>query len=77
MIASPIGYTQEMVPEGMKLILLLNPLAYFIVAYQDLIVFGRLPNLSLIITITTMSLLMFLVGGFFFARAKRTLIDYV
>ncbi len=44
MIASPIGYTPEMVPQSMKMLLTLNPLAHFIVAYQDLIVFGRLPR---------------------------------
>lgn len=77
MIASPIAYTPEMVPKGMELLLVLNPLAHFIVAYQDLIVFGRLPSLSLTLTITVMSLATFVIGGLFFARAKRTLVDYV
>jgi lipopolysaccharide transport system permease protein len=77
MIASPIGYTPQMVPAGMQMLLTLNPLAYFIVAYQNLIVFGRLPSPSLTITIIAMSLLTFAIGGFFFAHAKRTLIDYV
>jgi homopolymeric O-antigen transport system permease protein len=77
MIASPIGYTPEMVPQKMKLLLTLNPLAHFIVAYQDLVVFGRLPRVSTILVLTTMSIFTFLIGGFFFARAKRTLIDYV
>lgn len=77
MIASPIAYTPEMVPESMKMLLTLNPLAHFIVAYQDLIVFGRLPSLSTMLVVTSISILTFLVGGFFFARAKRTLIDYV
>jgi homopolymeric O-antigen transport system permease protein len=77
MIASPIGYTPEMVPQSMKMLLTLNPLAYFIVAYQDLVVFGRLPRLSTTLVLTTMSVVTFLIGGWFFARAKRTLIDYV
>jgi len=77
MIASPIAYTPEMVPQGMKMLLTLNPLAHFIIAYQDLIVFGRLPRLSTMLVLTTMSVLTFVIGGLFFARAKRTLIDYV
>ncbi len=77
MIASPIGYTPEMVPPSMKLLLTLNPLAHFIVAYQDIVVFGRLPGADQMVTLTVMSLTTFLVGGAFFARAKRTLIDYV
>ena len=66
-----------MVPQSMKILLTLNPLAHFIVAYQDLVVFGRLPRMSTIVVLTTMSAFTFLIGGFFFARAKRTLIDYV
>jgi homopolymeric O-antigen transport system permease protein len=77
MIASPIAYTPEMVPKSMTLLLTLNPLAHYIVAYQDLVVFGRLPTLAQMFTITTMSVSTFLVGGFFFVRAKRTFIDYV
>ena len=66
-----------MVPESMKVLLTLNPLAHFIIAYQDLLVFGRLPSLSTMLIVTAMSILTFLMGGVFFARAKRTLIDYV
>lgn len=77
MIASPIAYTPEMVPKSMRLLLTLNPLAHFIVAYQDIFVFGRMPSLDQMVTVTAMSLVTFLMGGLFFARAKRTLIDYV
>lgn len=77
MIASPIGYTPEMVPQGMKLLLTLNPLAHFIVAYQDLVVFGRLPSVARIAGLTIMSALTFVLGGYFFAQSKRTLLDYV
>src|SRR5262249_9566844 len=62
MIASPIGYTPEMVPESMNVLLTLNPLAHFIIAYQDLIVFGRLPRLSTMLVLTTMSVFTFLIG---------------
>lgn len=77
MIASPIAYTPEMVPRAMKLLLTLNPFSYYIIAYQESIVFGRVPGLSLWISMISMSVLAFAGGGYFFIRAKRSLIDYV
>jgi lipopolysaccharide transport system permease protein len=77
MIASPIAYTPEMVPAGMKLLITLNPIAYYIIAYQDIIVFGRVPGVQLWLSLIAMSSLTFVGGGYFFVRAKRSLIDYV
>ena len=77
MIASPIAYTPEMVPSSLKLLLVLNPLAYFIVAYQDVLIFGRVPPLSLMATMLAMAALLFTAGGVLFAKGKQALIDYV
>jgi len=77
LIASPIVYTTSMVPHKMKLILALNPLAYFIVVYQEICVLGTLPTPLQWVLLITFSLGSFAVGGWFFARAKAVLIDYV
>lgn len=77
MIASPIAYTPDMVPDALKPIITFNPIAYYIVAYQDIIVFGKIPSISTWLNISIMSLISFIGGGYFFARAKRGLIDYV
>lgn len=77
MIASPIAYTPDMVPAAMKAIITLNPIAYYIIAYQDVVVFGKVPELKLWLSLISMSLLAFVGGGYFFVRAKRSLIDYV
>lgn len=77
LIASPIVYTTAMVPDNMKLILALNPLAYFIVVYQEIFVLGQLPTLLQSILLVGFSLTSFFLGGWFFARAKAVLIDYV
>lgn len=77
LIASPIVYTTAMVPDNMKLILALNPLAYFIVVYQEIFVLGQLPTLLQSILLVGFSLTSFILGGWFFARAKAVLIDYV
>lgn len=77
MIASPIAYTPEMVPPGLKLLVVLNPFAYFVTAYQRLVVLGQVPAAWEILVLVTISIGTFLVGGYFFIRAKSALIDYV
>jgi lipopolysaccharide transport system permease protein len=77
LIASPIAYTPAMVPDRLKFILALNPFAYFVVAYQQLIVLGQLPTMYQRIGLIVIPVVLFGLGGWFFARAKRVLIDYV
>jgi lipopolysaccharide transport system permease protein len=77
MIVSPIAYTPEMVPPRLKVLLILNPFAYFVTAYQDVVTVGRLPVWWHWLTLVAISGSLFILGGYFFSRAKRVLIDYV
>jgi lipopolysaccharide transport system permease protein len=77
LIASPIGYTTDQVPTRLRFLLLLNPAAYFIVAYQKLLVFGTLPSALTITGIVVFSLGVFALGGWMFSRMKATMVDYV
>ena len=43
LVASPIAYTPDMLPAQLRLLIYLNPLAYFVVSFQSLIVLGELP----------------------------------
>lgn len=77
LIASPIAYTPEMVPDRLSILLAINPFAYYVVVYQELIVLGQSPTVVQIVGILLVSGVLFGVGGWFFARAKRALLDYV
>jgi lipopolysaccharide transport system permease protein len=77
MVLSPIAYTPDMVPASLKPVLLLNPMAYFIVAYQRTLILGSLPGPGNMLVLTALSVGLFVVGGYFFARAKPVFIDYV
>lgn len=77
LIVSPFAYTPEMVPAGLRPIILFNPLAYFVMAYQDLLVFGRIPPLFNIVFLVVFSVGLFIAGSWFFNRAKRIIVDYV
>jgi lipopolysaccharide transport system permease protein len=77
LIASPIAYRPEMVPEQLHPLIALNPFAYFVIAYQDVLVLGRVPSLTDGAILGLISLGTFGLGSWFFPRAKRVLIDYV
>jgi lipopolysaccharide transport system permease protein len=77
MIASPIAYTPAMVPGSLKLVIWLNPLAYFVLTYQRILVLGQLPDLVPALLLVIGSLGVFFLGGYFFARTKAVMIDYV
>jgi lipopolysaccharide transport system permease protein len=77
LIASPFAYTPEMVPDSLEWVIVLNPFAYFVIAFQKLWVLGELPSAFQAAVILVLSVGGFFAGGWFFARAKSVLIDYV
>ena len=77
MVLTPIAYTREMVPVTLKLLLLVNPLAYFVLAYQDVLVMGRPPEIGTLAFIIVFSGGLFLLGGWLFYRMKQVMLEYV
>jgi len=77
LVASPIAYTPDMVPPGLKPILAVNPFAYFVVAYQQVIMLGIWPSTEHFALLAIMSIGTFAAGSWFFYRAKRVIVDYV
>jgi lipopolysaccharide transport system permease protein len=76
LIASPIAYTTDAVPTGLRFILAVNPLAYYILAYHA-VVLGELPSPLVMLGVVAFSIGSFAAGGWFFSRMKAALIDYV
>lgn len=77
LVASPFAYTPDMVPQTLKPILALNPFAYFVVAYQQVILLGIFPSVGHSLVLVVMSVGTFLLGSWFFERARGAVIDYV
>ena len=77
LVASPFAYTPSMVPPSVRLLLYLNPFAYFVIAYQQLIMLGHIPDAWHAAVLVLMPVLTFALGSWFFARAKGVLLDYV
>ncbi|MCL2123927.1 MAG: ABC transporter permease [Desulfovibrionaceae bacterium] len=76
MLASPIGYTKDMIPPKMMLFMYLNPLYYLIMLYRGLlfentVLWTELGIFSLI------SFVMFYLGHHLFVRLKGAMLEYV
>jgi lipopolysaccharide transport system permease protein len=76
LIASPIAYTVASAPESVRPWLRLNPLAHYIEALHDCIVFGRVPAMQQWLVMTVMAAASFAAGAWLFGRARRALFDY-
>jgi homopolymeric O-antigen transport system permease protein len=77
LVASPFAYTTEQLPSAVRLIVYLNPFAYFVIAYQQLIMLGHFPDAWHTAVLVLMPLATFALGSWFFAKAKGVLLDYV
>lgn len=77
MMASPIAYPVTMIPESVRVYMLLNPAYSFIIANQEILVYGVLPERYIIIGMLVWSLFFFSVGYVFFEKMKRAFIDNV
>lgn len=77
MMVSPIAYTPEMIPDGLRPLLKLNPLYYFITAYQECLIYGRFPARSVLLTLIIFSLLTFFMGHWFFGKMKQLFDDNI
>jgi lipopolysaccharide transport system permease protein len=77
LVASPFAYTTAQLSPAVRLVVYLNPFAYFVIAYQDLIMLGRLPAAWQVAVLMLMPIATFALGSWFFAKAKGVLLDYV
>ena len=74
-IFSPFAYTPEMVPSGFKFFLWVNPLAYYVIFFQDVILFQKLPDNEIIFGVLSISIIAHFLGNKFFNQAKHIFFD--
>ncbi|MBI1875535.1 MAG: ABC transporter permease [Acidobacteria bacterium] len=75
--ATPIVYSLQNAPEAMRRTVLVNPLALFMVTYQDLVTANQLPTLSRVSILAACGLGSFFLGYGLFHRAERRIAEYV
>ena len=77
MMVSPIAYTEDMIPSGLRYLMALNPLYYLIISYQKVLMLGELPDLSMLAILCFISIFTFMFGYWFFSRMKGVFADNV
>jgi lipopolysaccharide transport system permease protein len=77
MIASPIAYAPGMVPDALRPVLVLNPFASLVVAYQQVIVLGVWPGALTLAALVLGAAALFAAGAWIFARVQTVLIEHV
>jgi lipopolysaccharide transport system permease protein len=77
LISSPIAYTPHMIPEQFKIMLYLNPLAYYVMSLQSLVVLGQVPPLSILVGCILIGLGSFYFMYRVFVRGKNSFLDLV
>lgn len=68
---TPILYKAEQVPESLRFILKLNPMAYIIDAYRDVFYYGVMPNIGSLLLVMLVSILIMLLGYKTFDKLQR------
>jgi len=77
MMVSPIAYPVDMVPSNLRIFLSLNPLYYLITCYQQVLMFGRFPDVKAFLILFVLALFTFGIGYSFFKKMKRVFVDNV
>jgi lipopolysaccharide transport system permease protein len=77
LIASPIAYTPEMVPTPLRILIYANPFAYYVQAFQSVLVLGRVPPIAVLAGCIVFALLSF--HGIYraFNVCKRIIADHI
>jgi ABC-type polysaccharide/polyol phosphate export permease len=69
--ATPIAYTVNLIPEGFRWIMYLNPVYYLLEIYRDVLFYGKLPELQIIGPFLIFSVISLIISIWFFRKTKR------
>lgn len=68
---TPIMYSPDMVPEQIMPIFLMNPMTSIIMAYRDVLYYGRYPELQTLLMPFVLSLITLILGFMIFRKLQR------
>ena len=72
---TPVMYTVEQAPEKIHWIFSMNPMTYIIIAYRDILYYGKMPKLETLLSAAVLGVLMLTVGWIVFYRPQRRFVD--
>ncbi len=74
---TPIFYSAEMVPQGFRWILDLNPMAIYVVCYREVVFYGRMPGLSLFTAAAGWAVISAISGLLVFSKLENKLLKHI
>lgn len=66
----PILYPLSVIPESLRSLYLLNPVTQIIIFFRDLILYGRIPDITSILYILVFGIVLVLVGHYIFKKLE-------
>jgi lipopolysaccharide transport system permease protein len=72
---TPIFISEELIPENLRFLVRLNPLAYVVRAYRERLLSYRAPEINELAILTAYAVVTFVIGGLFFRHLKRGFAD--
>jgi ABC-type polysaccharide/polyol phosphate export permease len=69
--ATPIAYTVNLIPPDFLWIVKLNPAYYMLEIYRDVLLYGKFPELDILVPFLVFSVVMLVIGIMFFQKTKR------
>lgn len=72
---TPIVYPASILPEGIRAMLVFNPMAAIIAAYQGILVSGQMPQWSTLVPALVLALLMCMLGMRLFRKRSGEMVD--
>ena len=74
---TPIVYPLEIIPESYRHLLEFNPIYHFAAAYQNILVYGRAPELLGLVIISAASAALLLLSLFLYRRSIEEMVDFL
>ncbi|MCZ8106031.1 MAG: ABC transporter permease [Burkholderiales bacterium] len=76
LVISPIAYFPSEASSTVQLLVKMNPLAHFIIAYQQILVFSQFPELSFLLVMVLISFSCYVLGFAFISKIKPIVGEY-
>lgn len=72
---TPIMYAVEDVPQKYQTLFYLNPMTQVIIAYREILYYGRCPQIETLINATVLGVILFIVGWIIFDKLQKHFVE--
>ncbi len=72
---TPVVYMPSIIPEGLRAVLVFNPMVHIVTAFQDVILYERAPELTGLLAISSIAVALLIFSLILFRRAAPEMVD--